>query len=345
MTRSWKFVALGVTVVALVSFYVMWRLGLSEPPSSSEVQRGSAQKTSQGETTASSGNAAPKVGAPSDSSTAEQSGQPTSTLSERLKTSTDYWEFANQLLGAAQSGEPESQYYLFRVLEYCRDRGSFFLKKGTKVLTPDEVLQYAARRTIPQHFAQVAFDRCHEFLTDDSDGIGSEDKWLASAAKAGVPEAQADAAMKLIIFRQAKGMTDSGGEALPGYESKLPIDETPESLLREAIKSRSPHVLARIADALPAIGNPNSPDLDTERYALLLLACERGYDCTSDAEWVQASCGFNPHCSAYSDSTQRVMELAGSSWPAVQERAVELGQKIDVGAWDDLGLTSEALED
>jgi hypothetical protein len=269
---------------------------------------------------------------------------PAVSLADRLESSHDYWAFGNELMIQSNAGDAQAQYYLYRVLEYCRDRAGFFLTKGSRVLALDEAQEYAARRSIPQEFVQLAFDRCHDFLSHDSSVLGTEDHWLSLAAKSGVPEAQADAALKLITYEAMKDIAKERGEPVPGYERRLPLDVTPESLLREAIKTRSPHVLARISDALPVIGR-DTAELDTERYALLLLACERGYDCSSNAEWVQASCSFNQHCAGYSDPTQRVMEASGANWPAVQQRAAELGEKIDAGAWDDLGLTSEALED
>jgi hypothetical protein len=286
--------------------------------------------------------ATPRVDHPAAQNTSEESS--TVTLADRLESSRDYWALGNDLMLQAKAGDGQAQYYLYRVLEYCRDRAGFFLMKGNRVLPLDEALAGAAQRNIPQQFAQLAIDRCHEFLSHDPAILGSEDHWLLLAVKNGVPEAQADAASKMITYDVLNKTDRPRDEPVKGYERKLPIDATPESLFREAIKSKSPRVLAAISNVLPVIG-PDSPDLKTERFALMLLACERGYDCTSNAEWVQASCSFNPQCAGYSDPTQHVMEAAGANWPAVQQRAAELGEKIDAGAWDDLGLTSEALED
>jgi hypothetical protein len=102
--------------------------------------------------------------------------------------------------------------------------------------------------------------------------------------------------------------------------------------------------MQQLSDAISLLGRSDE-QTDKERLAWLLLACERGIDCTSNAAWVRTACGFSSHCLSYSDQTDLVRELSEESWTDVQQRALELQKQIDQGGWDDLGLTSQLLRE
>jgi hypothetical protein len=95
--------------------------------------------------------------------------------------------------------------------------------------------------------------------------------------------------------------------------------------------------MARISDAVMLL-NGESESSDIDRLAWLLVACERGYDCTSNAEWVMFSCGYSPLCMSYTDASSLVMSWAGNNWHRVQHRATELNERIDAGQWAKLGI-------
>jgi len=124
---------------------------------------------------------------------------------------------------------------------------------------------------------------------------------------------------------------------MPNLSLKFADMGSPEELLQAAVKSRSPEVMARISDAVVLLyGENESSDID--RLAWLLVACDRGYDCTSNAEWVMFSCGYSSNCMSYTDPWSLVMSWAGDKWHSVQHRATELNERIDAGQWTRLGL-------
>lgn len=118
------------------------------------------------------------------------------------------------------------------------------------------------------------------------------------------------------------------------------MDADPRQLLYAAVQSKEPEVLYDIGEPYPAL-SPGDPDGNVVRFAWILLACERGLDCTANAEWVKYDCfPQNTTCNSASDPSDYVRSLAGNQWPEVEQRAREIGAELDQGNWDKLGLGS-----
>jgi hypothetical protein len=243
--------------------------------------------------------------------------------------------FIEEALPAAKSGDSEAQYYVWKAARYCSDREKVFFRRGGKPIDLDEALVLAAKRQVPQQYVQQAFDKCHEFYVNSA--TGDADGWLEAAAKAGQPNAQATVALELLSSRRAREIEKVTHEAIPNLSLSFTDMGSPEELLQAAVKSRSPEVMARISDAVMLL-NGESESSDIDRLAWLLVACERGYDCTSNAEWVMFSCGYSPLCMSYTDASSLVMSWAGNNWHRVQHRATELNERIDAGQWTKLGI-------
>jgi hypothetical protein len=112
----------------------------------------------------------------------------------------------------------------------------------------------------------------------------------------------------------------------------------PQELFREAVESRDPEALFQIAES-DALLHPSTGDDDnTERNSWLLVACQEGLDCSSNADWVRNICYLDPQCASASSTSELIEHLAGADWHRVQQRAEELKTKLDAGQWDDLGL-------
>lgn len=270
-------------------------------------------------------------------------GAPTATsYKAALQNSHDYWDYAHRILSAATAGDRDAQFYLSRVLERCQRDSRMFLQRQGRPLTEDESLQLAAKRNLPIELAQQAYERCHRFQENGTGALGDATEWLGRATLAGQPVAQATTATRILLQRTTDRLVKASGAA-PATVIAVSRDTAgmdPQELLREAVKSDDPEVLFQIgeADALlhPSIGG----DSNTERFAWWLVACERGLDCSPNADWVRNVCYVDPQCASIGPS--EILEyLAGADWPRVQQRAEELKGKLDAGQWDDLGLNGK----
>lgn len=210
-----------------------------------------------------------------------------------------------------------------------------FLQRQGRPLTEDESLQLAAKRNLPIELAQQAYERCHRFQGDGTGEFGDATEWLGRATLAGQPLAQATTANRILWKQTTDTLAGAGATPATIPVSSDTIGMDPWELLREALESGDPEVLFLAGDASELL-HPSS-DNNTERNAWWLVACERGFDCSPNADWVKSVCYIDPQCASIGPS-EIVEYLAGADWPRVQQRAEELKSKLDAGQWDDLGL-------
>lgn len=252
-----------------------------------------------------------------------------------LGTSKDYWEFAQSVLPAALQGDADAQFYLSRALEYCSENNRMFFERRGRQLSLGEAIEFAARRHLSLETAQSVFDRCHRFQGQLSNQFGSAAEWLAKATSAGQPLAQASTAGKILEQRLRQNFVQAGGA--PNPQQELADKTDPRVLLRDAVKSGEPEVYFRIGD-VQGLLRPAATDSNIDRYAWILIACNRGFDCSYAAQWVRNSCGGDPQCESITHPEDLVRLLAADSWPAVQARAQQLEANLAIGDWDDLGI-------
>jgi hypothetical protein len=264
---------------------------------------------------------------------------PSGDYKKRLADAHDYWTFAHDVLPAAKAGNADAQYYLSKAMEYCADVNRFYFERRGQPVGLDQALQNAARLHQHSEFVQLAYDRCHKFFNEDTSALGTAADWLASATRAGQPLAESATASKLV----AQGLLDNfakAGAVPTSIPEPAKLRADPQELLYEAVQSREPEVLYNIGQLYPPM-NPNDPDSNVVRYAWILLACERGLDCTANADWVKDGClESDVACNSATSSSDYVRFLAGDQWPQVEQRARELGYQLDQGNWDKLGLGS-----
>jgi hypothetical protein len=253
----------------------------------------------------------------------------------------DYWDYAHQALPAAKAGNADAQFYLSRVLERCdEDNRMYFQRRGQRI-TLDEGLQYAVKRHLPIEIAQSVYEKCREFQENDPAELGSAADWLAKATAAGQPLAQSTTALKLLIQEGRQNDARAGGVPNPYANSTIESNSDPRALFRSAVESKDPEVLFAIGEA-DGMLHPGNTDSSTTQFAWWLVACQRGLDCSENADWVKNSCGDNAVCRSASSPSDRVRSFAGDEWPDVQQRAREISANLDAGQWDNLGLSSAA---
>jgi hypothetical protein len=251
----------------------------------------------------------------------------------------NYWDLAHRILADAKKGNPDAQFYLWRILHECSDASSAYFHEDGRTLSLNGALRRADRLLLPQVRVRFFYDRCHDFLDMDSTELGDAAMWLAAATTAGQPLAQATTAMQIamqeVVTPPARAHS---GPAADSSGAPVKTDSLSyHQLLRLAVESRDPEVLFDIGD-MQFMLNPNNPEHDIDRYAWMLIACESGFDCTSNAGWVQNGCLPRIDCEGMTGPTDYIRHLAGDEWQAVEQRSGEIRMKLDAGQWGDLGL-------
>ena len=251
----------------------------------------------------------------------------------------NYWEYAQQILPAAKTGNADAQFYLSRVISKCAEDNKMYFQRKGRTLTLDEGLQFAVQRHLPMEVAQSVYEKCHNFQESNVAELGSASDWLKKATAAGQPVAQATTAFNILTQGLQEDFAKAAGVANPNTEEVFESGSDPRELLRVAVQSKDPEVLFNIGEA-QALLDPSNLDKNTNRLAWWLIACERGFDCSASASWVENTCGGDPNCASINSSTDRIRALAGDNWPSVQQRAQEISGKLDAGRWSELGIGS-----
>jgi hypothetical protein len=251
----------------------------------------------------------------------------------------DYWDYAHKILPAAKAGNADAQFYLSRAIGRCDEENKMYFQHGGRRLTLDEGLQFAVQRHLPIETAQSVFEKCHSFQDNDSTELGSAADWLAKATAAGQPIAQSTTASQMMAQEIQQDFSKAAG--VPNPDTTIPIQNKadPRELLRAAVESKDPEVLFDIGEA-QAFLDPANNDNNTVRFAWWLVACQRGLDCSANAEWVKNSCAGDPQCASANSPSDLVRSLAGDRWSDVEQRAQQISAKLDAGQWDDVGLGS-----
>jgi hypothetical protein len=214
----------------------------------------------------------------------------------------------------------------------------YFQHRGQK-LGLDEGLQWAVKRYLPIDVAQSVYDKCHEFQENDLAELGTAADWLAKATAAGQPLAEATTASKLLRQEMLQNIARAAGVPNPDTSPRIESAADPRSLFRLALVSKDPEVLFLIG-ASQGLLDPENSDSITMSSAWLLVACQRGFNCSENADWVKNSCGNDAGCRSATSPSDRVRSLAGDQWPEVQQRAQEISAALDAGQWDDLAILS-----
>jgi len=245
-----------------------------------------------------------------------------------LANSRDYFEFAQGIYDAARSGDHDAQYYLSRALKYCDDGYRFYFGRGKRRRTLDESLQWASTRpdTSVNEVKEV-FQRCERLKVKDvpSPPFGTAAQWLAEATKGGVGLAQVDTARQLSLEAGASG-------AAKDVEKRTEA----KRLAVEALRSKDPAVIWGIGD-LATLFVGDAKKASEEQWVWRVLACQRGYECGPNAEWVQFQCRFDTNCQPYDSGMDVIRRVNSGHFDEIEQRARELGAKIDANKFEDIG--------
>ena len=250
---------------------------------------------------------------------------------------TSYYDFVRKAITAAKEGNPEAQFYVSEALGYCKEYyGRYFPKPAPDLPEPsleEQIGKFQAK--MPQFIPimRSAYTRCHDLMENDVAQWGTREDWLAKATDAGLPAAEARAAGLLLVDKQF--------HEPPSIKSQ---EEDPRALLRSALETKDPTALMVAASFLPSIDQLNNPRLNdaqaqAERsenmLAWWLLACNSGYDCSTNGPWFVSICGSDLKCQPGTNAVDYIHQAAQNEHYAddLDERAKKLEAKVDAGDW------------
>lgn len=245
------------------------------------------------------------------------------------------------LLKAARTGDRDAQFGIAKIMRSCPN---FTHKDGTRMSFEEAIIpfrRYGSRTDLDD--VHRDFERCSRMW--EAKDIGTAGEWLALATRAEQPQAMALTAGDLlwkmsseVRFRNAlPGVNPEPVATDPALDTTL----DPRKLLLEALTSNNPDVYYAIAQSSLFLF-PGNPDVHTLYYSWMLVACQRGLDCSKTSDVAAYTCAHRVGvCDAFKDPSDYVLWIAANGnadISLVETRAAEINAKLDAGQFDDLGL-------
>ena len=242
-------------------------------------------------------------------------------LAEQFAAAKDLWEFAESVLPRAQAGDAAAQFYLFKALRYCDDGYRFYFDRGGKRRTLDQALQWASTRpTTSLDEVREIHQKCFR-LKESTHSFGAGDDWLFAANSKHFPLANMEMAQRL--WGQSVKAQGNPHDALPDEAQRL-------ALL--ALRSKDPEVLFQFGDLTGMFRDVDSAS--QEQWVWRLAACQRGYDCSSSAEWLRAFCRFDRNCQPYEGGVDFIRRNNPGDFEEIDTLARDLNAKLDADQFD-----------
>ncbi len=242
---------------------------------------------------------------------------------------TDYVTFMRQAVVAAQQGDSGAQFYVGKLLQLC---GGMSVE-----MTVMKALADAKSVKLPVSLAkkrESQAEQCRLLLQDTEifaalpprEGGYPASYWLKRSAEQGNPSASADIARSTVRERQMKGMGEDPVAA------NRPLEEAERSLQQAIANSGGDaEALFLVGEALFNARRKDADDRQLRGAAWMLVACERGYDCSlmndkNEMARALALCHEwkDPNCPEGSDVTQYIRNLGQENF----DKAVVFAQKF-----------------
>jgi len=243
-----------------------------------------------------------------------------SNISEQFYSATNYFDLASQLYPSAETGNPQAQYFLYRVLIDCEDwvrtraestAGRTLVEK----LTPSSVGD-AFRDFRIEHYY-----RCVQFLHVGPDTFRSAEYWLNQAVANGYSGAISRFALNMLFFAEDQGDAESAKE-----------------LLRKSLNQPSPEAIWDLATVYNSDVLLESRD---ERLAAAtrLLSCKSGLNCSTTANnAIQIECVSGQWSCTSDNFIDSLQQHFGSEFGVIEKLASEVNFRIQNENWAELGL-------
>ena len=247
------------------------------------------------------------------------------TLVQRFRDAKDYAHFVAEIRPMATAGNTEAQYLTAKALKWCaQTMHLYFIRPNGEVHTLEEVqARFAARPVgISEQELATIYSRCQGFLESPElrKSTGSWNEWLDKSADGGYPAAIAQRAANLEFQ-----LTLESHSSLPHEDRGTDAEAQAKELALSAAESGDPDAIFLMSDWVRT-GNRTEDETATLINAWKILACQKGYDCGPNSDWIMSVCIGNPQCAdggTYVDYLQR--QLGGSQY----DDALRMAKIID----------------
>jgi hypothetical protein len=246
-----------------------------------------------------------------------------SSYRDRLRSANSYLSLIADLLPAAESGDIDAQYIVYKSLFYCREEVGKYLREDGRLLAPDEVIQHGMALHASYDYINLVSKRCFELLNSESLQTFGPDLWLAKAAAAGQPAAVAATALRELRNLGAGGTSN-------GSSSDTRVRDNSWNALMEQIPTADPDVLAYVARAQHFLNtSPDEQRIDGAAWSI--VACNAGFDCGPTSETMLRLCDTDSDCEPREGFVQLIEKSSGDDWPKIQTRVSEINARMQAG--------------
>jgi hypothetical protein len=234
------------------------------------------------------------------------------------------------LRDSAHSGKAEAQYRLYELLSGCESEYSYYFSRGDKVLTKDEAAARMEALASMDEYAVGVYRTCHRLMEERPELVANAREWQEKALAQRSPRAQTARAAELLAAA-AVANPAAGKAAAPNAEREA------KALLSSAMASGDAQVLWTLGELRPALGGA-AEDTNKERWAMELAACDRGFACGPDAQWVKRYCKSDPAslCPINANAEEMIRSKTASDFEMIKMRAKEINALIDSGRGSEL---------
>jgi len=283
--------SLSLAIVAVIGaiVFIAWKA------SNFSVSSKSAPPAGRSTTTVERTDAIPNVSSKSASTRSSASQLSTPTLDERFRKSKDYAHFVAEIRPMASAGNLEAQYLTAKALRWCaQTMHLYFIRPNGEVRTLDEAqARFAARPIgITQQDLGTIYSRCEGFLESPEirKSTDSWSEWLDKSADGGYPAAIAQRAANL-----ESQLLQESNSSLTYLARDVDAEAQAKELALSAAESGDPEAIFLMSDWVRT-GDRTEDETATLMSAWKILACQKGYDCGPNSDWMLSVCNWNPQC-------------------------------------------------
>ena len=125
----------------------------------------------------------------------------------------------------------------------------------------------------------------------------------------------------------------------PSSQSAASFDERLEAakaLIRQGLKQKNPDAIWTMADLQMYVWPNDLARADKITWALRLVACDAGYDCSLGAEWVRDLCSQDYNCQPHEAGADLISRFNADRYPDLRLLADELADRIERANLGDL---------
>ena len=259
--------------------------------------------------------------------------QPLRSWTDRFLNTSNYYSFIQESRSAALAGDARAQYYVGKALRNC----SGTLGLYGKAKDPRAAFeQFLAERKYPPDFSNAtreamqsserqAFDRCSRlFKEDPMNGLPGQpggypwQYWQALAVTNGDPLAQA-----------AQAADQLGSIEYAAKDARERLQQSSAEWIQKAVASGDATAIMNVARIFQ---NPAVAASTDTGFALIIVACESGQDCSMKNEAIFGSCARTGQCSEGDSYTEILARgLGAAKYAAVYAQAQEIKDAIARG--------------